>query len=273
MCPDDIATRPKIAASNYLNAAPLWYSFARGEQRGRCNLISDAAPSRCADLLRDGKVAAALIPAIEYQRIPGLLIAPGACVASKNKVRSVILASRVPIADISSVALDTSSRTSAVLVQIILSEFHGIRPRYSPHPPIINEMLESNDAALIIGDPAMMVDRSALYVYDLAEEWRRHTGLPFVFAIWAVRVEAAARLRDCGVDFAEARREGVSRADQIAALYSGALGLPQKELIQYLTENIHYDLDEEDLRGLKLYYEMAREAGFIQQVRELAFCP
>jgi chorismate dehydratase len=222
--------------------------------------------------LRDGAVAAALIPAIEYQRIPGLLVAPGASVASKNKVRSVILASRLPIREISSVALDTSSRTSAVLLQIILSRFHGLSPRYVPHPPNVNEMLESNDAALIIGDPAMVVDRSALHVYDLAEEWKRHTGLPFVFAFWAVRAEAAARLRDCGIDFAQARREGLSRASQIAEIYSGALGLPKGELLAYLTENIHYDLDQEDLRGLGLYYEMAREAGFIQQVRDLTFC-
>jgi chorismate dehydratase len=271
MCPAGLATGPKIAASNYLNAAPLWYSFAHGKQRGRCSLISDAAPSRCADLLREGRVAAALIPAIEYQRIPGLLVAPGACVASKNRVRSVILASRVPIERISSVALDSSSRTSAALVQIILSRFRGVRPRYLPHPPNINEMLESNDAALIIGDPAMMVDRSALYVYDLAEEWKRHTGLPFVFAFWAVRAEAATGLRDRGVDFAEARREGLSRASQIAEIYSGALGLPKNELLAYLTENIHYDLDPESLRGLNLYYEMAREAGFINQVRDLRF--
>src|SRR5829696_2452817 len=105
--------KPYIAASSYLNAAPLCYSFIYGEQEGRCKFLSDAAPARCAELLADGRADAALIPVIEYQRIAGLRVVPGACVASKSSVRSVLLAARVPIKDVRSVALDTSSRTSA----------------------------------------------------------------------------------------------------------------------------------------------------------------
>src|SRR5437588_6636695 len=93
-------TKPYIAASSYLNAAPLCYSFIYGRQRDRCTFLSDAAPARCADLLAKEQADAALIPVIEYQRIPGLRVAPGACVASKRKVRSVLLASRVPIEEI-----------------------------------------------------------------------------------------------------------------------------------------------------------------------------
>ena len=182
--------KPYIAASSYLNAAPLCYSFIYGEQKERCGFLSDAAPARCAELLAEGRADAALIPVIEYQRIPGLKVAPGACVASKSKVQSVVLASRVPVAEVRSVALDTSSRTSAALIQIILGRFYGLSPQYRTSPPHIEEMLESNDAALIIGDPAMLIDRSRLHVYDLAEEWRKHTGLPFVFAFWAIRKDS-----------------------------------------------------------------------------------
>src|ERR1044072_400650 len=185
-------TKPYIAASSYLNAAPLCYSFIYGAQKERCKFLSDAAPARCSELLAEGRADAALIPVIEYQRVRGLEIAPGACVSSKASVRSALLASRRPIARRGSGALDPSSRPSAALIQIILSRFYGLSPSYRTSPPRIEEMLETDDAALIIGDPAMLIDRSSLYVYDLAEEWRKHTGLPFVFAFWAVRSDSTA---------------------------------------------------------------------------------
>jgi chorismate dehydratase len=263
-------TKPYIAASSYLNAAPLCYSFIRGEQKERVRFLSDAAPARCSELLAEGRADAGLIPVIEYQRIAGLKVAAGACVSSKDRVLSVVLASRVPIENVGSVALDTSSRTSAALTQIILGRFYSLSPSYRTSPPEIISMLESSDAALIIGDPAMLIDRSRLHVYDLAEEWRKHTGLPFVFAFWAIRRDSTAW--PGGVDFVEAKREGVAHTDQIAEEYSERLGLAKSDLVKYLTENISYDLDTESLRGLRLYYELARDCGLIKEARELVFC-
>jgi chorismate dehydratase len=223
-------------------------------------------------LLADGLADAALIPVIEYQRIPGLKIAPGACVASKKSVRSVLLASRVPITQVRSVALDTSSRTSAALIQIILGHFYHLGVSYETSPPKLEDMLEANDAALIIGDPAMLIDRSALHVYDLAEEWRKHTGLPFVFAFWAIRADSTERFgRDRPIDFLAAKVEGVEHANELADLYSKSLGLPRDELFSYLTEAISYDLDEPSLRGLRLYYELASECGLILEARDIMF--
>jgi chorismate dehydratase len=263
---------PSIAASSYLNAVPLCYSFVYGSQKDRCAFLSDEAPARCAELLADGLADAALIPVIEYQRIPGLKIASGACVASKRSVRSVLLASRVPITLVRSVALDTSSRTSAALIQIILGRFYNASVSYRTSPPKLEEMLESNDAALIIGDPAMLIDRSALYVYDLAEEWRKHTGLPFVFAFWAIRADSTERFGlDGTIDFLAAKIEGVAHVDELANLYSERLGLPRDDLFSYLTEAISYDLDEESLRGLRLYYQLASESGLIPEARDMVF--
>lgn len=267
--------KPFIAASSYLNAAPLWYSFLYGEQKRQCTLVSDVAPVRCAELLVETRADAALIPVIEYQRHADLLIAPGACVASKSQVYSVVLASRVPVTEVREVALDTTSRTSAALVQIIFSHFYNLKPEYRGAPPRLAEMLESADAALIIGDPAMMIDRTGLYVYDLAEEWRKHTGLPFVFAFWAIRRDAAAMFGPAGrrrVDFVAAKDEGVAHAAELAAIYSEQLGLPKEDLVNYLTKNIHYDLDDESLSGLKLYYDLAYDCGLIDEARALAFC-
>jgi chorismate dehydratase len=261
--------KPSIAASIYLNSAPLCYSFIYGEQKGRCHFLGDTAPARCAELLGEGRADAALIPVIEYQRMDGLKVVPGVCVGSKSSVQSVVLASRVPINEVQSVTLDTSSRTSATLIKIILNRFYGLDPAYETSPPRIEEMLESNDAALIIGDPAMLIDRASLRVYDLAEEWRKHTGLPFVFAFWATRDGAARRAG--GADFLAAKREGLEHVEEIARLYAARLGIGREELIAYLTSNISYDLDEESLGGLRLYYSLARDCGLIEEARELVF--
>ena len=262
-------TRPCIAASSYLNAAPLCYSFVRGEQKDSCTFLSDRAPSRCSELLSEGQADAALIPVIEYQRVHGLKVAPGACVASLKTVRSVVLASRVPMSDIRSVALDTSSRTSAALIQIILGRFYSLTPSYRAWAPDLTQMLESNDAALMIGDPAMLIDRSALHVYDLAEEWRNHTGLPFVFAFWAIREDSKVWPGD--VDFVRARHEGLAHINDTAEEYSHSLGLSRDDLVSYLTENISYDLDDECLSGLRLYFDLAKECGLISNVTQIEF--
>lgn len=226
-------------------------------------------------MLAERRADAALIPVIEYQRIPGLKVAPGACVASKTSVRSVLLASRVPITEVRSVALDTSSRTSAALIQIILSRFYQLQPSYTSSPPLIEEMLRSNDSALIIGDPAMLIDRSGLHIYDLAEEWRKHTGLPFVFAFWAVRSDSEAWLGEgragSEVDFLAAKREGLEHVEELAAIYAAQLGLAHDELLKYLTENISYDLDKDSMRGLELYYDLASDCGLIDKPRPLVF--
>ena len=261
--------KPYVAASSYLNTAPLCYSFIYGKQIDHCRFLSDASPAVCADMLKDKRVDAAMIPAIEYQRIPNILAVPEVCVASKSRVRSVVLASRVPIEEIRSVALDTTSRTSATLVQILLRKFYGVEAVYRQSPPRIEQMLETDDAALIIGDPAMLIDRSALKVYDLAEEWRKHTGLPFVFAFWAVRKDS--KIWPGEVDFLAAKREGLAHTNDLAKRYSESLGLPREELITYLTENINFDLDRESLRGLHLYYDLAAECGLIKEAKELAF--
>ncbi|MGH9825366.1 MAG: menaquinone biosynthetic enzyme MqnA/MqnD family protein [Blastocatellia bacterium] len=267
-------TLPYIAASSYLNTAPLCYSFLRGRQKDFCHFLSDRAPARCAEMLVELRVDAALIPVIEYPRIPGLKVIPGPCVASRGKVQSVVLASKVPIRQVTRVALDVSSRTSAALIKIILERFYRLTPQYQESVPDINEMLRSNDAALIIGDPAILIDRSALNVYDMAEEWRSHTGLPFVFAFWVVRQDSPhwgeGRSQNL-VDFVDARREGLAHLDEIASDYSASLGLPREDLINYLTKNISFDLDAEGMKALQLFFQLAHNQGLIDRVVEPVF--
>ena len=135
-------------------------------------------------------------------------------------------------------------------------------------------MLSSNDGALMIGDPAMLIDRSKLHIYDLAEEWRKHTGLPFVFAFWAVRTNSEAWFgaeASNAVDFIAAKREGLEHADELAGIYAKELGLAPDDLFRYLTQNISYDLDSDSLRGLALYYDLASQSGLIATPRPLEF--
>jgi chorismate dehydratase len=221
-------------------------------------------------MLGDGRVEGALIPSIELQRIPGLAIAHDVCVAARDRVRSVLLVSSVPIDRIRSVALDTQSRTSVALVRILLGRFRGVRPEYTSAAPDLAGMLERNDAALLIGDPAMTSDTSGCEVYDLAQLWRDATRLPFVFAVWGLR---ANRFGEGGPDFRAALNEGRCEVPRIAERYSRSLGIDRETIVEYLTTNIHYDLDADCLAGLNRFFALAAEEGLIAEPSPLTFWP
>jgi chorismate dehydratase len=259
---------PRIAASCYLNSAPLVWSFLRGSRRRDVRLLSDAAPARCADMLARGQADAALVPVIEYQRLPEVAVVPGVCVGAKREVRSVVLVTRgTELRDVRNVALDTSSRTSAALVEIILREFYGVEPDLRPSPPDVRAMLRDADAALVIGDPAMTFEREGLRVHDMAALWREHTGLGFVFAMWMTRADAGASA--LSIDFAAARDEGLASVEEIVSEYEKELRLPRAELLSYLLDNICFRLDEEMRAGLELYFRLAHKHGIIREVRPL----
>ena len=253
----------KIAASSYLNSAPLLWSFLHGSRRGAVD-FDEAVPARCAQLLQQREVEAALVPVIEYQRISDVSLVSNVCVGSKEEVLSVVLVSRKQeLNEVETVALDESSRTSATLVKVIFREFLEREPKWTTHTPNVQAMLEENDAALIIGDPAMVFSRSGVNVWDLARLWRNYTGLGFVFAMWMVRDPGV------DVDFAGARDEGVTRIEEIVDAYKQKI--PQMNLYKYLTENIVYRIDDSMQRGLELYFELAHKHGLIERVKPLRY--
>lgn len=252
----------RIAASTYLNSAPLIWSFLHGSKSGTVEFI-DAVPARCAQLLSQKEVDAALVPVIEYQRIPGGALVPDVCVGSQKEVLSVVLVSKhTQIEDIRTVALDESSRTSATLVKIIFREFLGREAGWTTRSPDLNGMLDRNDAALIIGDPGMTFPRTGLKVWDMASLWRNYTGLGFVFAMWMARDEGV------DVDFAGARDEGVTRIEEIVNAYKDRIPM---DLKKYLTENIVYRIDESMQRGLQLYFDLAHKHRLIERVKPLRY--
>jgi chorismate dehydratase len=259
----------RLAASSYLNSAPLIWSFLYGSHRGSVDFV-EAVPARCAQLLAESSVEGALVPVIEYQRIAGGSLVPNVCVGSRKEVLSVVLVSKNKhLENIRSVALDESSRTSATLLKVIFREFLDHEPEWTTRAPNLEQMLEKNDAALIIGDPGMTFPRQGLNVWDMAGLWQQHTGLGFVFAMWMVSDDAMERARL--VNFSGARDEGVAHIEEIVGSYQDKIPMRVEELRNYLTENIVFKVDESMEKGLRLYFELAFKHKLIQNVKPLRF--
>ena len=258
----------RAAAVSYLNSVPLYWGLIHGPHRSRFKVTFELPP-RCADALRAGEVDAGIIPSIEYQRIPNLKIVPGLAVASSGPVRSVLLISKCPVEHIGSLALTTASRTSVCLMQILLQRHYRIAPELVPHEPNLKIMLAECDAALLIGDPALASDFPGLKVYDLADEWRAMTGLPFVFALWAVRVEAAAT--DLVPAFQQSAVYALAHLTEIVEQETARTGLSPDLIRSYLTKNIDFSLGEKNLAGLRLFYRLAHELGLTDQAKPIEF--
>jgi chorismate dehydratase len=267
--------RLRISAISYLNTAPLMWDFEHGDAGSHFE-VSYTLPSACARSLAEGTADIGIIPAAAYAEIPGLQILPEVAIASRRAVRSILLVSRMPIVDARSIALDTSSMTSVALTKVLIEKWLGGGRTFTPMAPDLEKMLAEHDAGLLIGDPALKVDRSRYHTLDLAEEWIRHTGMPFVFAFWAVRSEALAEADlslDLAAIFKDSRDHGLEAANlnQVAREWAPRVGLSEDGVRSYLTENIHYQLDAGCVEGLQLFYRYAAEIGALPTAPELQF--
>ncbi len=240
---------------NYLNTVPLVWGMLHGEQRGLFDL-SFCLPADCADRLQDGRADIGIVPAIELPR-QNLCITAQTGIIGSGPVRSILLISKVPFDRIKTVAADASSRTSVVLMQIVLHRKYGVEPRIEARPPLLEAMLEKSDAALIIGDPALRIDPAALpyRTLDLGLEWKEMTALPMVFAVWA------AKRRYDGEAFAESLRFGMRHIDEIVAAEHSLRGITAELAREYLTHNIRFELGVAERAGLDLFLQYAAEIG------------
>ncbi|HKF24880.1 MAG TPA: menaquinone biosynthesis protein [Candidatus Acidoferrum sp.] len=284
----------RISVVQYLNTAPLVRGFTHGRLKGKYDL-SFTVPSQCAEALRSGAVDVAIIPAIEYQRIPDLVVLPDLAIASKERVRSLLIVSTMPIREVRRLALDQSSRSTQALTRILCEERWNITPQFSEATPDVARMLETSDAALIIGDPALRIaieaercinpgadgewvctgaqvglgQASRLHVYDVVHEWWQLTERPAVLAVWAARPEAATP--ELVADFSASLAFGLAHLAEICAEGARELGLPDKELSLYLRTNIDYSLDAENRKGLEEFFARAARLRLIPQARPVAF--
>ncbi len=267
--------RLRISAISYLNTAPLMWDFEHGEAGSEFD-VSYTLPSACARALANGTADIGIIPAAAYAEIPGLLVLPDVAIASRRAVRSILLVSKVPLEQVRTVALDTSSLTSVALTRVLFEKWLGGGRTFASMAPDINQMLAEHDAGLLIGDPALKIDRRRYHTLDLAEEWIRHTGKPFVFAFWAVRRDAlreASPSLDLPAVFQNSRDHGLEPCslNQIAHEWAPRLDIGEADVRSYLTQNIHYQLDAGCLEGLQLFYRYAAEIGALSFAPELQF--
>jgi predicted solute-binding protein len=286
----------RISIVEFLNTAPLVWGFTDGPLVGKYDL-SFAVPSQCAEDLRAGRVDVGIIPSIEYQRMENVVALPGMAVAAKNEVRSLLVVSKVPIEMAASFALDSNSRSTVGLVHLLCEKHWKIAPQFIDSTPDPEMMLARADAALIIGDPALSLrlrvdalsakvpqgkdccgvdgseqlikDVETLFIYDVAQQWREMTGLPCVLAIWVAR--RGAITPEILADFQASRDYGLARIGEIAEGAALKLNLPPRELERYMTENIDFSLDAENMAGLRYYYEECARAGLIPRAREIEF--
>jgi chorismate dehydratase len=273
-------SRLRVSAIHFLNPAPLMWSFEHEPDRSRFaeryTLTSDT-PAECAAKLASGTADIGLVPVAALASNPSLAVIPGCTIASRDRVRSIILVVRPPdgIAGVRRVALDTASRTSATYTRILFAHFWQLQPAFLPHEPDLEGMLRAADAALLIGDPALFAleDREArehrtgerLLYLDLAHEWHTFTGTVWVSALWGVRTAAlaASRLSATPIveDFQHSRDAGLAHIDALADEWSTRIAVPRATIRAYLSENIWYRLDEACLAGLDLFFRYGVECG------------
>jgi chorismate dehydratase len=259
----------RLGAVDYLNVRPL----VHGLDASSDVILRFDVPSVCAALLAAGDIDLGMVPSITLLDRPGDCVVPGVCIGSDGPVASVALFTRKPIAEVRSIALDTSSRTSVVLTRVLCARRFDIAPSFLPHPPDLSAMLAAADAALLIGDPALFAGEAAHGVtkIDLGAEWTAMTGLPFVWAFWAGRPDAAdagmvARLQD-------AAERGMANTDQIAAAYCPGDPIRIAVAQRYLRENLTFRLTGRALDGLETYYQEAGRLGLVPVGGAIEFFP
>ncbi len=270
-------SRLRIAAIRFLNPAPLMWDF---DHRPESEMLAERyhvewmLPSECADRLASGAADIGLVPIASLATIPELSVVPGCTIASKDCVRSLLLVRRTrqSLQSIRSVAADIASRTTIAYARLLFRMWGNPSADFVPMPANLDNMLARADAAIVIGDPALFAleeranraERSEeeLTYHDLAHEWRAQTGLPFISAVWGI-APSAASIPHIAEDLLRSRDHGLANIDSLAEEWSRKMPLPESTIRRYLSENIHYVLDQECVEGMRGFFRMAAEAGIL----------
>ena len=280
----------RIASVSFLNAWPLAEKL-RGLPKDRVKLVS-GVPSHLSELLQNDQVDAALIPVVEYFRGIGGGIVPGVGICTTGAVDSVKLYSRVPPTEIRHVAVDRGSRTSVALLRVIFAELYDVQPDFMVITPRPESLLQEEDAALVIGDRCFDVDRhlreadnalpggGEVHHLDLGEIWRQMTGLPFVFAVWAVGRRFIERVgdpetRELAAMLLDAKTYGQGCLEELAdrALGESRLGpggySTREVILGYFRESLNYDMGGAELAGIRRFQDLCLKHNIINSRRDL----
>jgi chorismate dehydratase len=277
----------RVAAINFLNPAPLMWDFEHpplAAALAQRYTLHYTQPSLCADELLAARADLGLIPIASLT--PDLAIVPGCTIASLNEVRSIQLIVKSPhtLSTVKTIAADTASRSSLAYAEILFRKFVGTRPAFVPSPANPVTMLQQSDAAILIGDPALLALKSREQIevavgpciwFDLAHEWHSRTNLPWVAAVWAVRPDAlgpsSITPTQLTEDLEASRNHGLLHIDELVEQWTPRIAIPPVTIRHYLSHNIHYVLNADCIRAIELFRQYAAEVGVLPSLPRLRF--
>jgi chorismate dehydratase len=277
----------RVAAINFLNPAPLMWDFEHpplAAELAQRYTLHYTQPSLCADELLAARADLGLIPIASLT--PDLAIVPGCTIASLNQVRSIQLIVKSPhtLDTVKTIAADTASRSSLAYAEILFRKFLNTRPTFLPAAADPIAMLQQADAAILIGDPALLALEAREAIerkigpcqwHDLAHEWHTRTNLPWVAAVWAVRPEAlspsnltAAQLTE---DLEASRNHGLLNIETLVEQWTPRIAIPPNTIRHYLSSNIHYVLNTDCVRAIERFRQYAAEVDVLPPLPHLRF--
>ncbi len=251
-----IMEKIRVSAITYLNTKPFLYGITHSAIMDTIELSLDI-PSVCADKLKEGTVDIGIIPVAEMNDVEGANILTDFCIACSGKVRTVVLVSQVPLAEVKTIVLDYQSRTSVQLVKILARDLWQIHPKWiNGGVNYIEDDIRGSIAGVIIGDRVFEAENKFPYVYDLGEAWKTLTGLDFVFACWVANKPIGDDFAD---QFSEALHDGIVHIPEVIAEYQ--LRYPDYPFDTYFRENIFYHLDDSKRKGMELFLKLMKEGN------------
>lgn len=250
----------RIGAVSYLNTRPLIEGLALNPE---IELVLDL-PSRLSDLLESGAIDVGLIPVADYLRLPHLKPIPDISISCDGPVLSVMIFSRVPMDRVKTLSWDEGSHTSITLTRLLFSRRFGQIPQIRLLPINANLQELKTDAVLLIGNRALSAEMSDYpFAWDLGLEWKRETGLPMVFAIWAATPQA--NLKKLVPLLKNAKETGLSHIAKLAHEGARELGIDGALCRRYLEQIIRYDLGPKELEGMGRFASLAFSEGILSR--------
>lgn len=241
----------RVGAVSYLNTKPLIYGFEKGMMENEVDLLVDY-PSKIAAMLKNDEIDVGLVPVAVIPELKEHYIISDYCIGSDGEVASVCLFSEVPLNEIEIILLDYQSRTSVELLKILIKNYWKIKSDIKNTSEDYRNEIEGTTAGLIIGDRALEQRQKSKYIYDLSEEWKKYTGLPFVFAAWVANKKLP---KDFIKNFNKANEAGLQNLNEVIKENPFELF----DLKKYYTDYISYDMDEQKNKGMQLFLKKLKK--------------
>ncbi|MDF2815404.1 MAG: transporter substrate-binding protein [Paenibacillus sp.] len=270
--------RIRIGKINYTNVWPIYHEFPHHRFEGMLEWI-ETVPTGLNEAMRAGKIDMGAISSFAYgESFEEYDLYPDLSVSATNQVNSILLFHRKPLEQLTQarIALPTTSATSVNLLKILMTKFYGCNPEYEYATPSLKDMMEHKDAALLIGDDAIRASWTdhPYLVTDLGELWRRSTGTGMTFAVWAVRKETVAKFPETIAAihdaFMESKHKGTTDPSAIIVHAQEKIGGTLEYWRNYF-QHLNHNFGEEQQRGLRLYFQYAKELGLLERDVPLQF--